>query len=262
MRGSDHDQDNNYDYHMIGSRREQPTPANEEHESKGAFFQLDWIEKWPVTYFAERDELAEIQRMFDDARGPYSTAVVALIGLGGSGKTQLMLQYAYSQRNSYGVVLWFDARNTDTLLKSFEDAAAQLGLIVHPTMQWNNSQGQGVVKYNRQVNADKVKKELQRRQQKWLMLFDEADDISMIDVLPKYLPVDHNGSIIISSRRKECYRLAQSTINVSKLGVESARNLLLHHARLENVNSIQLKQAVEVVEGLDLIALAIDLAGT
>lgn len=243
--------------------RRQPS-SNEGRES---FYQLDRIGKHPVSYFAKRDELSQIMDLFK--RAPHrpeeeKVTAISLVGLGGSGKTQLMLQYASRFREFYGVVLWFDARSEEALEESFELAAAQLGLILPATTRTSANSSGAMVEHqpSRVLNAALVKKELRRRNQLWLLLFDEADDLHTIDFLPRYFPSDSNGDILISSRQKEAYRITRYSLNVAGLPTASARDLLLHHARLPTVTSKQLLQAEEVVESLDCIALAIDLAGT
>ncbi|CZT01142.1 uncharacterized protein RCO7_02762 [Rhynchosporium graminicola] len=156
------------------------TTKSEQSDSESKFFQLDRIGKQPVKYFASRSQLSKIQKAFAAEQKSSTTDVVALVGLGGSGKTQLMLIYAYTQRDLYGVVLWIDARDMESLLESFELAAAQLGLLVPPTIAWDKSLPEQVSKYSQLANAIKVHDELRRRQQKWLLLFDEVDNLSHV----------------------------------------------------------------------------------
>lgn len=52
----------------------------------------------------------------------------ALTGLGGMGKTQIALKYAFKYRNIYPVTLWAHADNEAKLAESFCVFAAELGL--------------------------------------------------------------------------------------------------------------------------------------
>ncbi|OCL07595.1 hypothetical protein AOQ84DRAFT_55645 [Glonium stellatum] len=186
------------------------------------------------------------------------------MGLGGSGRTQLMLQYAWTRREVYGVVLWFDARNMFALEETFLLAASQLGLVLPPTKERGSISANALELYQSGLEncLSLLKRELRRRQQRWLLLFDEADDLSMIELLPRIFPSDLDGNVIVSSRRKEAYRLGRHAIEVTGLPTESAQDLLLYHARVQKPNKEQLAQAKEIVEHLDCIALAIDLAGS
>ena len=109
-----------------GTLTRRPQPPSD-HGFQHHFYQLDRIGKQPVPFFVHRDELPQIGDLFATPTQPGSTRVV-LVGLGGSGKTQIMLQYAWSSREEYGVVLWFDARSTVSLRESLRLAASQLGL--------------------------------------------------------------------------------------------------------------------------------------
>ncbi|KAI9731305.1 MAG: hypothetical protein M1834_005208 [Cirrosporium novae-zelandiae] len=241
------------------------TVYHNEGESQ-SFYQLDRIRKRPVEYFVEREELLQLKTHFQStpSMSPNATAVV-LVGLGGSGKTQLMLQYASTQRKIYDVVLWFDAQDKDKLLESFNLAAAHLGLVLPYHRACNSVSGSTLIKHQSQdiwTNAYAIKRELQRRKQPHLLLFDGADTITMIECLIRYIPSIPGGNVLISSRRQNSYRLATHSIEISGLPTRSARDLLLYHARIFNAGAIQQGQADKIIESLDCIALAIDLAGT
>lgn len=219
-----------------------------------------------MPYFAPREEQELIRDILDSGKLAGSVRLVSLVGLGGCGKTQLMLRYASSQRHSYGVILWYDARSMGAFEESIFFAASQLGLTQPPTAAKTSGASSELVRFRSglDTHADLIKKELQRRKQRWLILIDEADDVEMIKLLPRYLPSDPSGSVIISSRRKEAGRLTSFTrgcIEIAGLSTESAQSLLLHHAGLEEPTFEQKKHAKEIVETLGGIALAIELAG-
>lgn len=229
------------------------------------FYQLDRIGKHPTSHFVQRKELEYIEKqLHSPKRGPVNSQILSLVGLGGAGKTQLMLQYAWTHRDQYGVVLWFDAQSIDTLDESFLLAASQLGLVLPPTAARASDSEHEVVRYKSRLesNIEAIRKELRRRRQQCLLLFDGADDIPIIDSLPQYFYYEKEGDIIVSSRRKEAYRLGRFYIEVGGLSVESACNLLLYHACLGKASPTQLSIAEEIVKNLDCIALAIDLAGS
>lgn len=166
-----------------------------------------------MPYFAPREEQELIRDILDSGKLAGSVRLVSLVGLGGCGKTQLMLRYASSQRHSYGVILWYDARSMGAFEESIFFAASQLGLTQPPTAAKTSGASSELVRFRSglDTHADLIKKELQRRKQRWLILIDEADDVEMIKLLPRYLPSDPSGSVIISSRRKEAGRLTSFT---------------------------------------------------
>jgi hypothetical protein len=48
---------------------------------------------------------------------------IALYGLGGVGKTQLVLEYVYSHRDKYERIYWISAASEDTLFLGYQDIA-------------------------------------------------------------------------------------------------------------------------------------------
>ena len=229
----------------------------------GSFYQLDRIGKQPVPYFVMRDELLKMELKFDNPSDSGRAAITCLLGLGGSGKTQLMLQYAWRKREEYGVVLWFDASSVESLTESFKLAASQLGLRLSSFENVESSKT-ALERYTSslQTDRDAIFRELQRRGQRWLFLFDQADDLAVVDTLPTFMPSDSNGHILVSSRRKQASRLGHYSLQITGLPPNGARDLLLHHADKINPSAEELQDAAQIVESLDYIALAVDLAGT
>ncbi len=132
--------------------------------------------------FTGRTEVLEIleQRL---AAGP--VAVVALRGLGGVGKSQLVLEYAHQKRQSgrYQLAGWIRADSTVTIAEDLASLAPLLGLseqtIVGDT-------------------AAKVVSALRSRQD-WLLVFDNA---SRPGDLKGMLP-SGGGHVLITSRSRE-----------------------------------------------------------
>ncbi|KAI1106051.1 hypothetical protein F4804DRAFT_69707 [Jackrogersella minutella] len=79
--------------------------------------------------FSGRSELlSKIHGALDPGQTPSSTKSIALFGMGGVGKTQLALQYAYQAVETFGVVLWVAADNLITISQSFRAIAQGLQL--------------------------------------------------------------------------------------------------------------------------------------
>jgi hypothetical protein len=226
------------------------------------FYQLDRIGRQPVHHFATRPELDRIKSLLSRQSQNAAVQVICLIGLGGAGKTQLMLQYASSERNQYGVVLWIDATSKETMASSYTLAASQLGLIL-PPFERAEFTSSSLIRYRPEfeMNIAAVNRELQRRGQPWLILFDGADDVGTIGRIRKYMPTAHNGHVLVSSRRKEAHLIGNYFIKVTGLPIGSARDLLIHHAFIQDPSDSDLDCAERIVRMLDCIALAVELAG-
>ena len=109
-------------------------------------------------------------------------AAVALTGLGGIGKTQLALEYAYRHRDEYRVVWWVRAGDEATLAADYAGLAAALGL---PERE---AKKQAAV-----VAAVRLWLE---QNTGWLLVFDNADSREEVrDCVPQ-----SQGAVIITSR--------------------------------------------------------------
>jgi tetratricopeptide (TPR) repeat protein len=109
-------------------------------------------------------------------------AAVALTGLGGIGKTQLALEYAYRHRDEYRVVWWVHAEDGATLAADYAGLAAELGLAEREAKE------QAVV-----VAA--VRRWLEQNTD-WLLVFDNAGSRT---AARDYVP-QGRGAVIITSR--------------------------------------------------------------
>jgi hypothetical protein len=109
-------------------------------------------------------------------------AAVALTGLGGIGKTQLALEYAYRHRGEYRVVWWVRADDGATLAADYAGLAAALGLPEREARE------QAVV-----VAAVRLWLE---QNTGWLLVFDNAGSR---EAVRDYVP-QGRGAVIITSR--------------------------------------------------------------
>jgi tetratricopeptide (TPR) repeat protein len=115
----------------------------------------------------------------------------AITGLGGVGKTELVIEYAYRRRDRYDVVWSLRAETAATLLGDMQGLASRLGL---------SQAAEGV--------TQRVAQWLERRD-RWLLIFDNATALSE---LRPYLP-GGAGHILITSR-EQVWRQAAAVIDV------------------------------------------------
>ena len=114
---------------------------------------------------------------------PRQPARTVLKGLGGIGKTQIAVEYAYRARNldQYTYTFWVNAASEEVLITSFVNIAEFL-----PSFSAKNETDQ-----SKRVEA--IKGWLERCPQSWLLIFDNADDVLVDDYLPQW----GNGSILL-----------------------------------------------------------------
>lgn len=152
--------------------------------------------------FAGRDGL--LDQLARQLPGSES-AVVAIHGLGGVGKSQLALEYAHRHRGDYAVVWWLRGESRLTVATDLTALAPVLGL-----------QADG----DEERLAAAVKAALEMRQD-WLLVFDNATDVAT--VLP-FMPAG-GGHVVITSRTRDWRQLAAS-LQVGVMTVDEASRLL------------------------------------
>jgi tetratricopeptide (TPR) repeat protein len=116
----------------------------------------------------------------------------ALWGMGGVGKTQIALEYAYSHKPDYRVVWWLRSEEASTLLSDYAQLAPKLYPESGPVADLNAAR-------------DAVKAWLQQNE-KWLLIFDNAQNP---EAIKDFMPGDGPGHVIITSRSQEWGQLAK-----------------------------------------------------
>ena len=159
------------------------------------------------------------QKLFGQPRHP----CVAIVGLGGIGKTQVALSFAHWVRRSRPEfsLFWVSAVSTGTIEKSFEDIGDMLGLIVRPE---DRKSARTLV--CRRLSSPAAGS--------WLLVVDNADDPELVqgqreaNTLLQDLPRSEHGLTVFTTRNHD---VAQSvagvdTIIVEKPSESEARNML------------------------------------
>jgi NB-ARC domain len=155
----------------------QPTKNNE-----GLFFVP--YERNPV--FTGREELiARLRTKLASSSAAALSQTEAISGLGGIGKTQTALEYAYRFRKDYTAVLWVTAETEQTLSAGFSAIAQLLQLPERDSPE-----------------QDEVRKAVLRwleSQEQWLVVFDNIDKP---ELLKAYLPRQYRGHVLLTSRAR------------------------------------------------------------
>ncbi|MFL5698426.1 MAG: tetratricopeptide repeat protein [Ktedonobacteraceae bacterium] len=217
---------------------------------------------WNVPYrrnphFTGRDELLdqltqqlspEGQKEGTTTRRAALTQPQAIKGLGGIGKTQVAVEYAYRSQDvsRYTHTLWVNAASEGALLTSFAELAELL-----PAFPMKGETDQRKL-------VEAIKRWLEQCQQRWLLICDNADDIALVG---DYLPQGGNGSILLTTRANAVGSLATS-VEVETMGFIEGTHLLLRRAqRFEHASDEEINQAGNIVVALDHFPLALDQAG-
>ncbi|KAF1809490.1 hypothetical protein P152DRAFT_468342 [Eremomyces bilateralis CBS 781.70] len=174
-------------------------------------------------------ELARLEEMLFSK---HRTAKLAITGLGGVGKTQLVIELLcrVADKQKHCSVIWISVVNMESLHQSYLDATRQLGI---SGFKDNKADIKRLVQ-------DHLSKESTGR---WLLVFDNANDIDMwiakagpglqqlgqgSHPLIDYLPKSKQGAVIFTTRdRKIAVKLAQQdVVDVPEMGEDAASQLL------------------------------------
>jgi tetratricopeptide (TPR) repeat protein/transcriptional regulator with XRE-family HTH domain len=208
-------------------------------------------------HFTGRDELLRLldQRLrpSDTGRGEGErlfalTQVQALTGLGGVGKTQIAVEYAYQAlaRKCYRHTLWITATNEEAILTGFVSLADRL-----PAFR---SAGEA----DQRTLAERLIHWLEQCDDAWLLIFDNVEDLSLVQA---YLPHCGQGSILLTTRARAVGSFA-AALEIEPMDVEEGTQCLLKRGqRFDNASEQDLMDARELALALGQLPLALDQAG-
>ncbi|KAL2263130.1 hypothetical protein VTK26DRAFT_8100 [Humicola hyalothermophila] len=230
---------------------ERPTPAPS--EARSAVIPRPVKPQWVVPFAPDPEfvERPDVMGWLDNKFALHG-ARVALVGLGGMGKSQLAIQFADKVRDK-SHVFWLNATSRRSLEQSYRDIAESLGL---------ESPGDNTPL---EVILKRVAGWLRREENGlWTVVVDNLDDGSIFDAddpyLARLLPQSRNGFTLITSR----------TFNMAQQLTGSARNIwslpplsedcALELFRAKLVDECDEEEGRELVRLMDYMPLAISQA--
>ncbi|MBG0853748.1 tetratricopeptide repeat protein [Streptomyces spinoverrucosus] len=129
--------------------------------------------------------------------------------MGGVGKTQLAIEYAYRHQSEYDIVWWIPAERPGQIGQALVELAQRLGLV---TTTEANIAGPAVREALREG----------RPYSRWLLIFDNADNPEQVR---HYFPQGGNGTILVTSRNRRWGQVGGS-LEVDVFTREESKELL------------------------------------
>src|SRR6266699_2132216 len=208
-------------------------------------------------FFTGREEILEaLHTQLGVDRTVALTQSTALHGLGGVGKTQIALEYAYRHAFEYNAVFWIEAETSESIISGLLAVAEVLQL---PGRD-NKDQQRVIAAVQRWLTTHS----------QWLFIWDNVEDL---DLLNRFLPPTRTGALLITTRYQALGTLARST-DLLPMELEEGMLFLLRRARVldteatgEQVHQLAMKMpsqyaaAVDMVTALGGLPLALDQAG-
>ena len=175
----------------------------------------------------------------------------AICGLGGIGKTELAVEYAYSRRPKFEAVFWLGADDAKILASDFSQIAQRLGL----------EDDSSDFAASRDIALGWLSQPLRKTSEpdtpgnvvKWLLIFDNVDNV---DVLSEYWPKFGRGSVLVTSRdpfaKHNLYM--EKGMNLPSLPSSESEALMqrLTHVRADAFQKQALSIIAQKLDGLPL----------
>jgi len=202
-------------------------------------------------FFTEQEHVvSQLATTLQNRQKAALTQPQAVSGLGGIGKTQLALEYAYRHRQNYHAILWGRADTREALISTFVAIAHLLDL------PQKDEQDQ-------LITVQAVKTWLAGRSQ-WLLVLDNADELAIVG---EFIPPAFQGHLLLTTRAQVTGELARK-FEVEAMRPEIGALLLLRRAgliardgTLERASPSDVAIAKELSAEMGGLPLALDQAG-
>ncbi|MDV3351271.1 tetratricopeptide repeat protein [Leptothoe sp. LEGE 181152] len=208
---------------------------------KNIFFDIPYQQN---SFFTGRKSLLEqLHKQLNQETVTAITQVQAISGLGGIGKTQTAVEYAYRYKQHYSYVFWVNADTQSNLTTDFANLANQLVL---PIAQGTQEEKIPAVRAWLAHNNN------------WLLIFDNVDTPSL---LPPIIPSNPKGKILVTSRAKSFVQIGiKKPIALDVMSTEEGIEFLINRTDCEEIDT-EREAASELTHELGGLPLALEQAG-
>ncbi|MEU6371848.1 FxSxx-COOH system tetratricopeptide repeat protein [Streptomyces sp. NPDC046909] len=194
-------------------------------------------EVWNVTRrnfrFTGRDPVLEDLHALFESGGP-AGARVALRGISGVGKSQILIEYAHRFANEYDVVWWVSASFRATARQQFADLADRLRLT------------EAARSLGERVRA--VREALRTGRWRWLLIVDSADDMDQVnDLLP-----ESGGHVAITTLTRD-WAASGGVAEIQVAPFTRAESVSYARRHVERLTEEEADQLADAVEDFPLL---------
>lgn len=198
------------------------------------------VDKPEDNFIARSLELEEL-RLISSSE---NAQIVAVSGMGGVGKTQLIRKFIEIYRTEYRNVIWIDSENDENIAAAFEELSAD---VLHLTTV--NANGK---KKDFKSVVEQVVKKLSER--KTLFVYDNVDSNEMLrSILASAPPIGEKVDIFITSQLREW----RDGIREIPLGVWSSNESIEYISKILRNGMKPLSEEMKLAETLENFPLAI-----
>ncbi|GHO53832.1 helix-turn-helix domain-containing protein [Ktedonobacter robiniae] len=175
---------------------------------------------------------------------------LALSGLGGTGKTQIAIEYAYLHQKDYQAIFWLSGSRHDALYADFVELATLLQL----TQRDEQDQDAVIRAVKRWLNTHT----------RWFLILDNIDNLNMIN---EFVPMLDKGHMLITTRLQALGAFAHK-FEIENMRQEESVTFLLRRIKsiqasdaFAEIGCEERRLAEEICTELGCLPLALDQAG-
>ena len=212
----------------------------------------------PVKAFVLRPALRDQIRTQLCGDGADTTKTLVVWGLGGAGKTQLVLDYVRQYRTDYKATFWIEAGSKESLDRDI--------VYLYQTLYRQTTAAQEPASVENAIIG--VKSWFSGRQGPWLMVFDGADAIEnkgsseYIDI-KHFIPDVASLHVVVTSRSSTAKNMTLlEGVQVGEMEETQAVKLFCRYSRFSCDDARIVNEVRAIVKELGCLALAVTLAAT
>ena len=197
-------------------------------------------------HFIGRDELLdELYVRLSETKPKQYNHRIAIYGMGGVGKTQAAIEFAYRNVKFYQGIYWISAADEAALLSGFQEIAIMTQCVT------------GARNLRPTQIAKRVLSWL-REQAGWLIIYDNLENVS---VVKDYLPdMTSGGHTLITTRNPNAISIPAEGLEIGVLDLHSASEMLCTRSDVALSDPMVQAEAAKIATELGCLPLAIEQA--